>query len=309
LSRYPNGDYPPLREAIAEVHGLDPARIICGCGSDEILNLVCRAYAGPGDEVIHTAHGFAIYAIYARAVGATPVSVPETDITADVDAILGAVTPQTKIVFLANPNNPTGTYIPTSELARLRERLREDIVLVVDGAYAEFATAADYDSGLGLAVGTQNTVATRTFSKIYGLAAVRLGWGTAATSIIATLERLRAPFNVTLPAQLAGTAAVRDQAHIKKAQAHNTKWMGIALQRLRGLGLTVRGDQANFLLVEFPKTGPKTAPAADTFLRDRGIIVRRVDSYGLPHALRMSIGNDDDTAVLLDAVDAFMRQA
>ena len=229
-------------------------------------------------------------------------------ITTDVDAILAAVTPNTKIVFLANPNNPTGTYIPKAELTRLRAGLREDIVLVVDGAYAEFCTAADYDSGLDLARETTNTVATRTFSKIYGIAALRVGWGTAAASIIGALERLRAPFNVSIPAQMAATAAVLDQEHIKKAQAHNTKWMGVAVQRLRGLGLTLRGNQANFVLPEFPASGPKTAAACDAFLRTKGIIVRRVDGYGLPNALRMSIGNDEETTALLDAVEAFMRQ-
>ena len=308
LSRYPIGDYPPLREALGKLHGLDPTRIICGCGSDEILNLVTRAYAGPGDEIIHTAHGFAIYPIYTLSVGATPVSVAEKNITADVDAILAAVTLRTKVVFLANPNNPTGTYIPASELARLREGLREDIVLVLDGAYAEFVMAADYDSGLGLARDTANTLVTRTFSKIYGLAALRIGWGTAAKSIIDALERLRAPFNVSLPAQIAALAAVHDQAHIKMAQDHNNKWMRVAVQRLRGLGLTVRGEQANFVLSEFAETGAKTAKTCDAFLRSKGIIVRPVAGYGLPNALRMSIGNDEETTLLLDAVAEFMGQ-
>ena len=307
LHRYPAGDSAALKQAVAEVHGLDPARLIFGCGSDEILGLVCRAYAGPGDEVIHTAHGFLIYGIYARGVGATPVVVPENNLTADIDAMLAAVTPRTKLVFLANPNNPTGTYVDGSEIARLRAGLREDIVLVIDGAYAEFMNAADYNSGLQLAVETSNTIATRTFSKIYGLAALRLGWGTAAKPIVDALERLRAPFNVSAPAQAAGIAAVRDQDHIAKARAHNAKWLAIAVQRLRGLGLPIVGGYGNFVLPAFAATGAKTAAAADSFLQSRGIIARRVDGYGLPNHLRITIGAEDEMTAVLDAVAEFME--
>jgi histidinol-phosphate aminotransferase len=309
LARYPAGDSEALRAAIAEVHGLDPRRVICGCGSDEILGLICRAFAGPGDEVIHTAHGFLIYAIYTRGVGATPVAVPETNLTANVDAILAAVTARTRIVFLANPNNPTGTYLPHRELVRLRESLREDILLVIDGAYAEFMAADDYDSGLAFARTTDNCVATRTFSKIYGLAALRLGWGTGPQAIIDALERLRPPFNVSAPAQAAGIAAVRDQAHVARAREHNAKWMAIALQRLRGLGLTVGGGHGNFVLPEFPATGPRTVAAADAFLQQQGIIARRVENYGLPHHLRISIGTDEEMTAVLDALAAFMGQS
>ena len=221
LYKYPPGDSAELRQAIAEVHGIEAERVICGCGSDEMFCLVARAYAGPGDEVIHTKHAFAIFAIYAKSVGATPVAVPEKNLTADVDAILAAVTPATKIVFLANPNNPTGTYLARGAVQRLREGLREDIVLVLDGAYAEFADLDDYESGLDLARTTPNTVATRTFSKIYGLAALRLGWAYGPKAIIEAMERLRAPFNVSKPAQVVGTAAVRDQAHVKRARAQH----------------------------------------------------------------------------------------
>jgi histidinol-phosphate aminotransferase len=238
LHRYPLGDSGELRAAIAEVHGLDPARIICGAGSDEVLSLLCRAYAGPGDEVIHTAHGFLMYAIYALSVGATPVAVPERNLTADVSAILAAVTPRTKIVFLANPNNPTGTYLPKQVVEGLRAALREDIVLILDAAYAEFMDTPDYDDGTALATNTPNTVITRTFSKIYGLGGLRLGWGYGPKAIIDTMERLRSPFNISSAAQAAGAAAVRDRAHIAKAKSHNAKWMKVALQRLRGR----RGD-------------------------------------------------------------------
>jgi len=307
LHRYPLGDSGELRAAIAEVHGLDASRIICGAGSDEMFALLCRAYVGPDDEVIHTRHAFAIFAIYTLSVGATPVAVPEKNLTADVDAILTAVTPRTRMVFLANPNNPTGTYVVRDEVARLRAALREDIVLVLDGAYAEFVEAADYDSGFDLARTTPNTVATRTFSKIYGLAALRLGWAYGPKAIIEAMERLRAPFNVTKPAQLAGVAAVRDQDHIARAKAHNTRLKAVAIQRLRGLGLKVADSVANFVLPEFPATPGRTAAEADAFLQARGLIVRRVDGYGLPNYLRVTIGNDEETAAVLDALSAFME--
>ncbi len=307
LQLYPAGDSADLRSAIAEVHGLEASRIICGAGSDEMFALLCRAYAGPGDEAIHTVHAFAIFGIYTKSVGATPVVVPETDLTASVDAMLAAVTPATRIVFLANPNNPTGTCISKSEVARLRDGLREDIILVLDGAYAEFVDAPDYDGGFDLARTTSNTIVTRTFSKIYGLAALRLGWAYGPKAIIDCMERLRAPFNVTKAAQVAGIAAVRDQAHVAKARAHNNKWKGVALQRLRGAGLKVRETWGNFLLPEFPAIPGRTAAEADAFLQSQGIIVRRVDAYGLPNHLRMSIGNDEEMTALLDAITRFME--
>ena len=309
LQLYPAGDSADLRAAIAEVHGLEAGRIICGAGSDEMFALLCRAYAGPGDEAIHTAHAFAIFGIYTKSVGATPVVVGETNLTASVDAILAAVTPATRIVFLANPNNPTGTYVTKSEVARLRDGLREDIILVLDGAYAEFVDAPDYDGGFDLARTTPNTLVTRTFSKIYGLAALRLGWAYGPKAIIECMERLRAPFNVTKAAQMAGIAAVRDQAHIAKAKAHNDKWKAIALQRLRGTGLKVGEASGNFLLPEFPSTPGRTAAEADAYLQSQGIIVRRVDAYGLPNYLRISIGNDEEMAALLDALERFMEGA
>lgn len=307
MERYPASDGVELRAAIAEIHGLEADRIICGCGSDEMFGLLARAYAGPGDEVIHTEYAFSIFAIYAKSVGATPVAVKETELTANVDAILAAVTANTRIVFLANPNNPTGTYVAKGEVARLRAGLREDIVLVLDGAYAEFVDDADYESGLEFARTTPNTVATRTFSKIYGLAALRLGWAYGPKAIIQAMERLRAPFNVSKPAQVVGVVAVRDQAHIKKAQAHNSKWRKIALQRLRGMGLNVRESVGNFLLPEFPATAGRGAADADAFLQSKGIIVRRVDGYGLPNFLRITIGNDEEMTAVLDALASFME--
>ncbi len=307
LARYPDSSAADLKAAIGEVHGLDAAHLICGAGSDEILCLVCRAYAGPGDEIIHTEHGFLMYGIYARSVGATPVAVPETNLTADVDAILAAVTNATRIVFLANPNNPTGTVLAAAEVDRLRAELREDIVLVLDGAYAEFMGDANYDGAFGLAASTENTVVTRTFSKIYGLASLRVGWAVAARSVIETLERLRSPFNLNGAALAAAAAAMRDTAHTAAAQAHNAKWMGIAVQRLRALGLDIIGESGNFVLPKFPGDTGRTAADADAFLQSKGIIARRVENYGLPDHLRITIGTDDEVETVLAALTEFME--
>ncbi len=309
LARYPDGSASDLKTAIVEVYGLDPATLICGAGSDEILCLVCRAYAGPGDEIIHTEHGFLMYGIYTRSVGATPVVVPEANLTADVDAVLAAVTEATRVVFLANPNNPTGTVLPAAEVARLRAELREDIVLVLDGAYAEFMSDRDYDGGFTLAATTPNTLVTRTFSKIYGLASLRVGWATGPRAMIETLERLRSPFNINGAALAAAAAAMRDVEHTEAAHAHNAKWMGIMLQRLRGLGLEITGECANFVLPKFPETPGRTAADADAFLHSRGIIARRVDNYGLPNHLRITVGTDEETEAVLGALTEFMEGA
>ena len=307
LATYPPGTSPELKAALAEVHGLDPARFTCGCGSGEIINLMCRAYAASGDEVLYTEHGFSLYPIYAQSVGATPVAVPETNLTADVDAILAGVTERTTLVFLANPNNPTGTYMSASEMQRLRRQLREDVVLVVDEAYAEFADAEDFESAIRLARTTENTLVMRTFSKIHGLASLRIGWGFGAQGLIDSMERLRAPFNVSRPAQLAAAASLRDRAHIERAQEHNRKWRQIAVQRLRGLGLKVGDSAANFVLPEFSTVPGRTAADADAFLQSKGLIVRRVDNYGLPNHLRITIGNDEEMTAVLDAVTEFME--
>ncbi|MCA0201195.1 MAG: histidinol-phosphate transaminase [Proteobacteria bacterium] len=306
--RYPAGDSGEIRDALGKAHNLDPARIICGAGSDELLGLVMRGFAGVGDEIVHTAHGFAMYNIYAKGVGAKPVIAPEKNLTTDVDAILERVTPKTRIVFVANPNNPTGTYIPGPEVRRLRAGLREDILLVCDDAYAEFVDAPDYESGFALASETENTIALRTFSKIYGLASVRLGWGFGAKNIVGVMERIRSPFNVSRPAQFAGLAALADQDHVARTKTHTKKWLGIGLQRLRGLGLKVGDSHGNFLLPEFPKVPGKTAAECDAFLQENGVIVRRVDGYGLPNHLRVTIGDEEEMTIFLDLLTAFMER-
>ena len=293
LEVYPDGSSLALREALAEKHGLDVDRIVCGFGSDELLQILPQAYAGKGDEVIHTAHGFLVYKLAATAAGATPISVPEPQLTANVDLMLEAVSAQTKIVFLANPNNPTGTMISKSEVRRLHAGLRDDILLVLDGAYAEYVDPAIYEDGFELVENSTNVVTTRTFSKVHGLAALRLGWAYGSPEIIAVLNRLRGPFNVNTPAMLAGIASVKDEAHIAKAVAHNTKWRAWLSERLNACGFEVVASQANFILVNFDPDGAVSAAQADAALCAAGLIARQVGSYGLPNSLRISIGTQD----------------
>jgi histidinol-phosphate aminotransferase len=282
------------------MHGLDAARIVCGAGSDEIIGLLCRAYAGPGDSVIYTRHGFLMYPIAAQAAGATPLSVAEAELTADVDAILAGVDGRTRIVFLANPNNPTGTYLPTAELARLREALPGNVLLVVDAAYAEYIDRADYEGAFALAEASDNVVVTRTFSKIYGLGGVRLGWGYCSEPVADVLNRSRNPFNVSSLAQVAGLAALADTGFLAPAQAHNNRFRAWLTGELRGLGLLVDESFCNFVLARFVVADE--ADAADRHLKSRGIIVRRMGAYHLPEALRITVGREDEVRALVDAL-------
>lgn len=306
LARYPDGSARPLREALAAEHGLDPDRIVCGAGSDELLNLLAMAYLGPGDEAIYTEHGFLVYRIAILARGATPVIAPETNHTADVDAILSRVTPATRMVFLANPNNPTGTYLPAAEITRLHAGLPRNVLLVLDAAYAEYVLQDDYEAGAALVTAYENVVMTRTFSKIHGLASLRLGWAYCPAAIADTLNRIRGPFNVTGPAIAAGIAAVQDRAHLQTAIAHNETWLGDVAGKLEWLGLATTPSAANFLLVHFPDAPGRTAREADAFLHGRRIILRRVEEYGFPHALRLTIGTEAENAAVLEALSAFM---
>jgi histidinol-phosphate aminotransferase len=307
LALYPDGAATALRNAIGRTYGLDPARIVCGCGSDELLHLLTHAYAGPGDEVLFTVHGFLVYKIATLANGATPVIAPEKDFRTDVDALLARVTPRTKVVFLANPNNPTGTYIPFDEVRRLHAGLRPDIVLVLDSAYAEYVRRNDYEAGIELVATTQNVVMTRTFSKIYGLAGLRLGWAYCPAAIADVLNRIRGPFNVTSAAIAAGIAAIEDSAHIEQSVAHNDKWLPWVSEEISKLGLKVTPSVGNFILIHFDAEGPKSAPAADEFLKSRGIIMRRVGGYALPHALRMTIGTEEDNRAVVAALSDFVK--
>ena len=268
--------------------------------------MLAHAYVGAGDEGIYTEHGFAIYPIAIRAAGGVPVVAPETGLATDVDAILSRVTERTRIVYVANPNNPTGTYIPFDEVKRLRAGLPADVVLVLDAAYAEYVQRNDYESGIELAATTDNTVMTRTFSKIHGLAALRIGWCYGPAAIVDALNRIRGPFNVSGPALAAGAAAMADRTHLDKAVAHNALWLPKVTEALAALGLTVTPSVGNFILIHFPTTPGRTAADADAYLFARGIVLRRVEAYGLPDALRMTIGPAESNEAAIAALTAFM---
>ena len=309
LALYPDGGAGDLRRAIASRYGLDADRIVCGSGSDELINLLAHAYIGPGDEAIYTEHGFLMYKIATLSSGGKPISVAEKDYRADVDAILAAVTARTKVVFLANPNNPTGTYLRHDEVRRLQQALPGRVLLLLDAAYSEYVRRNDYEAGLELVATTGNTVMTRTFSKIYGLAALRLGWAYCPAAIADVLNRVRGPFNVTAPALAAGVAAVADRAHVDSAVAHNEKWLPWVATEIERLGLHVTPSVGNFLLVHFPVEPARNAAAADAFLKRNGIILRRVAAYGLPGALRMTIGTEDDNRRVVAALQQFMERS
>lgn len=306
LEDYPEGTSKVLREAIGKRFGLDPARIICGAGSDEILNLIAHTYLGPGDEAIHTTHGFLVYPIATSANGATNVIAAETDFTCNVDAILAAVTPRTKLVWLANPNNPTGTYLPYDEVKRLHAGLPSHVILVLDAAYADYVCRPDYDSGLDLASTTDNTVVTYTFSKVHGLAALRIGWMYGPAHIVDAMNRIRGPFNVSAPAMLGAVAAIEDTSHVEMSQAFTVKWRDWLTEEVSKLGIKVTPSVANFILMHFPTTPGKTALEADAYLTHRGLVLRSVASYGLPNALRMTIGTEEANRFFIETIRAFM---
>ena len=306
LEDYPDGAATELREAIGRTFGLDPSRIVCGAGSDDLLNLIARAYLADGDEAIHTTHGFLVYPIATLGTGARPVVAAEKNFTADVDSILKAVTPKTKVVFLANPNNPTGTYIPFDEVKRLHAGLPPHVLFVLDAAYAEYVRRNDYESGIELVATSENVVMCRTFSKIYGLAALRLGWLYGPAHIVDALNRIRGPFNVNAPAIAAGVAALADTAHVEKARAHNEKWLAWLSEEIGKLGLKVTPSVGNFLLIHFPDTPGKSAADADRLLTSRGCVLRAVKAYKLPNALRMSVGTEEANRLVVKTLAEFM---
>ncbi|MGY6535867.1 MAG: histidinol-phosphate transaminase [Pararhodobacter sp.] len=298
LHRYPSSDHAQLRAAIADLHGLDAARVICGVGSDEIIALLCHAYAGEGDEVLYSAHGFLMYRISALAAGATPVIAPETERRADVDALLAAVTPRTRLVFLANPNNPTGTFLPEAEVQRLADGLPPSVLLVLDGAYVEYING--FDGGLSMVEARENVVVTRTFSKIYGLGGLRVGWGYAPGHVIDALGRIRPPFNLSDMQQEIAIAALGDQAHVARSRDENAAARAWLTAALRDMGLAVDDSEGNFVLARF--AGADAAVAADAAARDAGIILRRMDSYGFPEALRITVGTMEDCQRLVSVL-------
>jgi histidinol-phosphate aminotransferase len=306
LELYPDGQSSALREAIGATQGLNPANIICGAGSDELLGLLCRCYLGAGDEAIITEHGFLVYRIQIMASGATPVTVKEDDCRVNVDAILAAVTEKTKMVFIANPGNPTGSYVPMADIRRLHAGLPAHVMLVLDAAYAEYVRRNDYEAGVELVSANRNVVMCRTFSKVYGLAALRVGWLYGPAEILAALNRVRGPFNMSAPAIAAAAAAVRDQAFVEKAVAHNSLWLDKLTQALEAIGLKVTPSVANFVLIHFPDRDGKRAPDADQFLNARGYVLRGVAGYGLPNALRMTIGNEEANRGVIETLSEFM---
>ena len=305
LDRYPDGAATALRTALGRFYGLGPDHIVCGCGSDELFHLLAQAYLGPGDEAIFTEHGFLVYKIVILAAGATPVVAPETEFRADVDAILKRVTPRTRAVFIANPNNPTGTYLAFDEIRRLRRSLPDNVLLVLDGAYAEYVNRNDYEAGIELVATTANTVMTRTFSKIYGLASARVGWVYCPAEIAAVLNQIRGPFNLAGPSMAAAIAALDDQEHIERAKAHNSEWLDWLAREIRGLGYEVTESAANFVLVHFGDEPGRTAADADEFLMSRRLILRRLENYGIPQGLRLTVGLAEENRAVVEALRDF----
>lgn len=310
LERYPDASGTELRQALAELHGLDPARIIYGNGSDEILHLAAGAFAGPGDEVIYVNYGFTVYPIATRRVGATPVVAPDSDYATDVDAILAGVTDKTRMVFIANPNNPTGTYASREEIARLHAGLRPDILLVLDHAYAEYIEGGLDDGGMELAKTEPNVLVTRTFSKLYGLAAERIGWGYGSAELIEAMHRIRLPFSITIAGTAAAIAALHDTEFVEHTRSHNAqwrRWFEDEIAKLGNAGLRAVPSQANFVLVLFE--GALTAEAAYKGLMDQGYIVRWLPGQGLPHGLRITIGTEDETRAVAGILQQLVADA
>ncbi|NOX74855.1 MAG: histidinol-phosphate transaminase [Alphaproteobacteria bacterium] len=303
LARYPSSDHADLRAAIGKVHGVDPARVICGDGSDEVISWLCYGYAGPGDEVLYTEHGFSMYKICALAAGATPVAAPEIERRVDVGNLLSACNDRTRLVFIANPANPTGTLLRHDELTAIAKGLPPRAMLVIDGAYAEFAE--DYDAGLALVEARENVVMTRTFSKIYGLGGLRVGWGYGPAEIIGVLNRLRGPFNVSSAGLATAKAAVLDVAYTAHCKAENAKWRGWLRDELAEIGIASDEAHGNFVLARFGSV--EQAQGADAHLRKAGIIVRQVKGYGLPECLRITVGDEQSCPLLIGALTEFMK--
>jgi histidinol-phosphate aminotransferase len=305
LHRYPSTDHLSLRRAIAEVHGLDVDKIICGVGSDEIITFLCQAYAGPGDEVIHTEHGFSMYRISTLAAGATPVEVPEVDRTVDVDAILAACTDRTKMVFIANPANPTGTFVTGDEITRLADGLPAQTILVLDGAYAEYVDG--FDGGAAMVEARENVVMTRTFSKVYGLGGLRIGWGYGPQAIIDVLNRVRGPFNLADVQLDTAEAALRDRDYLNKCLTENARLRVWLSEALAELGVPSDTSYTNFILARF--NSPEEADACDAHLKQSGLIVRRVAGYKLPDCLRITVGDEASCRRVVHAIRGFKEAA
>jgi len=301
LHRYPSESHAALRELIASTYKLDVDRILMGCGSDEIISFLCRAFAGEGDEVLYTEHGFGMYPISARLSGATPVCVPENNRVTDVDALLAGCTENTRLIFLANPNNPTGTMTPNAEIARLADNMPDGCLLVLDGAYAEYVYG--FDGGVAFVEARDNVVMTRTFSKIFGLGGLRIGWGYGPKDVMEVLGRLRGPFNVSSAALTAAKAALEDVDYTEHCRAENEKWRGWLAAELEKIGLPSDPSFANFILVRFKDEAE--AVAANAHMTENGLIVRMVANYNLPNAMRITIGDEQSCRQVVAALTEF----
>ena len=304
MHRYPDGGSVELRRAIGTRYGLDPARIVCGTGSDELIGHLCHIYGGPGTDIIMSMHGFTMYQIAGTYAGSRVLKAPEHNLTTSVDEILAAVTPETTIVFVANPNNPTGSLLPQSEMERLRTGLRADILLVLDSAYAEYVEADDYDAGAKLVDAGDNTIMLRTFSKIFGLGGMRVGWGYGPPAVIDAINRVRGVFNVNLGAQAAAVAALAEPGWVEHSKAHNTKWRAKLSAAMEKAGIKAYPTEGNFILSDFGTA--EVAKAADAFLKTRGVIVRAMGAYDLPQCLRVTVGTEEECLLVADALSTFM---
>jgi histidinol-phosphate aminotransferase len=304
INRYPDGGSAGLRDAIGARFGLDPARIVCGTGSDELIGHICHIYGGPGTDIVMSMHGFTMYQISGTYAGSRVLKAPERNLTTSVDEMLAAVTPETTIMFVANPNNPTGSLLPQAEMERLRAGLRPDILLVLDSAYAEYVEAADYDAGAKLVDAGDNTIMLRTFSKIFGLGGTRVGWGYGPPAVIDAINRVRGVFNVNLIAQAAAVAALAEPGWLEMSKAHNTKWRAKLSAAMEKAGVVAHPTEGNFILADFGTA--ERARAADAFLKTRGIIVRGVAAYDLAHCLRVTVGTEEECGLVADALAAFM---
>lgn len=308
LNRYPDATYHNLKTAIANAHKINGNNIVVGAGSDELIGLLVHCFAGVGDEVIYSRHGFLMYKIYTISNGATPVVADENNLRTEVDSIIAKVTPRTKLVFIANPNNPTGSYITKSEVEDLRRRLPENVLLVIDGAYTEYVEANDYSGGLELVESTPNTCVIRTFSKVYGLSSLRLGWGYFPENVTDALNRVRGPFNVSTQAVAAGIAAINDTEFVKKSVAHNAAERTKLVNALLTHGIKSVPSQCNFILAYFGEGGAHNYKDANAYLLSKGLIVREVDNYDLKGYLRISIGSTEENEILIGAIAEFFRQ-
>ncbi|MBX7147146.1 MAG: histidinol-phosphate transaminase [Alphaproteobacteria bacterium] len=316
LHRYPDGSALKLRQAIGNFFNLNYQHIVCSAGSEELISLLAQAFAGPGDEIIHSQYGFLMYAIAAKTVGATIISAPEKNFKSDVDAIIKLITKKTKIIFLANPNNPTGTYLSINDIEKLYAHIPDHTLLVLDAAYAEYIDQNDFNAGEFLVNKNKNVIMLRTFSKIFGLASLRLGWCYAHPFVIDILNRVRNPFNVSAPAQVAGLAALDDEEHIIRSRNHNKKWLAWTTTELKEIGINIIPSIGNFILLCFSPIDNYKGPTAlgiekanklHSYLNSHGILPRKVGAYGLDDCLRLTIGTEEEAKFTIDTIRQYTQ--